>query len=276
MSKEKKSLIVFYSVTLVVSLVLEIIYCTNKNESLMGAIMWTPGIVGIICARVFYGKEKTLGILHKFKPIYLLLGILIPAAYLIPSYLITWAITKPDIDFESELMLRTGNLGTIMPPVIAFILFFFLMFLVSAVSCMGEEIGWRGFAYPKLEEIYGPKKAVLINGFIWAIWHVPMIIGGAYQAVVNPVYGVISFMILVMIISIFFCWSRSVTGSVIPAIILHTAHNEIDQVYLKSMSHQESIPYFAGEQGFVTIICAALIAAIVIWSWKKHKKVEPV
>ena len=99
-----------------------------------------------------------------------------------------------------------------------------------------------------------------------------MIIGGAYQAVVNPVYGVISFIILVMIISIFFCWSRSVTGSVIPAIILHTAHNEIDQVYLKSMSHQESIPYFAGEQGFVTIICAALIAAIVIWSWKKHKK----
>ena len=56
MNKEKKSLIVFYSVTLVVSLVLEIIYCTNKNESLMGAIMWTPGIVGIICARVFYGK----------------------------------------------------------------------------------------------------------------------------------------------------------------------------------------------------------------------------
>ena len=56
---------------------------------------------------------------------------------------------------------------------------------------------------------------------------------------------------------------------VIPAIILHTAHNEIDQVYLKSMSHQESIPYFAGEQGFVTIICATIIAAIVIWSWKK-------
>ena len=271
MSREKKSLIVFYSVTLVVSLVLEIIYCVHKSSALMGVIMWTPGIVGILCARIFYGKEKTLGVNLKFKPIYILLGILIPAAYLIPSYLFAWVITGIDIDLNSEILIPFEIFRTSLPPAIAIILSFILMFIASALYCIGEEIGWRGFAYPKLEEVFGPTNAVIINGFIWAIWHVPMIIGGAYQAVVNPIYGIFSFIIMVMLISVFFCWSRSITGSVIPAIILHTVHNELDQVYLQPVSTEQSVFYIAGEQGCITIICAGIIAVIVAFCWKKKK-----
>lgn len=37
-----------------------------------------------------------------------------------------------------------------------------------------EEIGWRGFVFPKLQQRFGPLWASLLFGVLWALWHVPM------------------------------------------------------------------------------------------------------
>lgn len=42
------------------------------------------------------------------------------------------------------------------------------------VSIWGEEIGWRGFALPKLQRQYHPILASLILGAIWVVWHLPL------------------------------------------------------------------------------------------------------
>ena len=42
-------------------------------------------------------------------------------------------------------------------------------FLVS-FGALGEEIGWRTYLYPKLEELYGTTKAVIMGGIIWGVW----------------------------------------------------------------------------------------------------------
>ena len=44
------------------------------------------------------------------------------------------------------------------------------------VVALGEEIGWRGFALPRLQARYGVLKAGLILGVLWAIWHVPVLL----------------------------------------------------------------------------------------------------
>ena len=120
-----------------------------------------------------------------------------------------------------------------------------------------------------LKREFGTAKAVLINGFIWALWHVPLIIGGAYQAAVNPVYGILSFIIMVMLIAVLFCWIRDVSGSVIPSILLHASHNLVDQSYLQPMSTNSRVPYLAGEQGIITIIVIVVIVAVVVAQWRK-------
>jgi uncharacterized protein len=39
---------------------------------------------------------------------------------------------------------------------------------------IGEEFGWRGFAYPRLAERHGPVVGSLILGAFWGLWHLGM------------------------------------------------------------------------------------------------------
>ena len=49
----------------------------------------------------------------------------------------------------------------------------FLAFGIAAGLLAGflEEIGWTGFATPRLLERYSPLQAGLILGLLWALWH---------------------------------------------------------------------------------------------------------
>ena len=261
-NNDKKSILVFYIVTLLISAVLEGITIVTGCMATVLIIMWVPGIVGIICSRVFYPKKQALGI-KKFKLRYLLLAILIPNAYLIPSYMFSWLILKDPTIGVNELALKFTN-GVVfdIPGVSVLFIAFIPMLLLSMVTAAGEELGWRGFAFPILKRIYGTKKAILINGGIWAVCHMPIIHSGQYQASVNIIYGLISFFIEVMILTMIFCWSRSASGSVIPAIILHATHNLVDQSYLQPLSTNANVPYLSGEQGFITILMGILIVMI--------------
>ena len=50
-----------------------------------------------------------------------------------------------------------------------------ILFLVFTLGFdgLGEEIGWRGFALPKLLERYSALISSLILGALWAVWHFP-------------------------------------------------------------------------------------------------------
>ena len=52
---------------------------------------------------------------------------------------------------------------------------FFGMFLA-----LGGEIGWRGALYPQLKARFGVQDGKIIGGFIWGIWHWPLICLAGY------------------------------------------------------------------------------------------------
>ncbi|MCA9575480.1 MAG: CPBP family intramembrane metalloprotease [Myxococcales bacterium] len=49
--------------------------------------------------------------------------------------------------------------------------------VVSAcVISLGEELGWRGYAQPRLEARYGVFGGAGIVGLLWGLWHIPMFV----------------------------------------------------------------------------------------------------
>lgn len=45
--------------------------------------------------------------------------------------------------------------------------------LTIGIAPLWEEIGWRGFALPNIQRLYGPVVGTLVLGALWGLWHLP-------------------------------------------------------------------------------------------------------
>ena len=114
------------------------------------------------------------------------------------------------------------------PPMIFIVIALVVGMFSSCISALGEELGWRGFMYPVMERVIGRKKALIFGGLIWAIWHMPIMVAGLYQAETVLWYGLVMFTVEVTLMSIIMAWLRVTSGSIIPALFIHASHNLFD------------------------------------------------
>ena len=87
----------------------------------------------------------------------------------------------------------------------------------------GEELGWRGYALPRLAEHVGFRLAAMVIGGIWATWHLPLFYlpGGDLIGQSFPV-----FVLLVIAISLAITWLYVNTGgSLLLTMLFHAAVN---------------------------------------------------
>ena len=94
---------------------------------------------------------------------------------------------------------------------------------VNAVAGFGEELGWRGFLQKELAFL-GFWRASLLIGFIWGLWHAPLILQG-HNYPQHPVIGVLMMTILCMLLAPIFGYVRIKARSVIAAAIIHGTFN---------------------------------------------------
>jgi len=99
--------------------------------------------------------------------------------------------------------------------------FLYQLFFFNAT---GKEIGWRGFALPRLQSVTNPLLACLVIYLFWPLWHLfPWIAEG--RSVFSPAYWVQTYLELfpgTVIIS--WLYNRS-KGSILVAGITHAAAN---------------------------------------------------
>ncbi|HEX8170369.1 MAG TPA: CPBP family intramembrane glutamic endopeptidase [Thermoanaerobaculia bacterium] len=88
---------------------------------------------------------------------------------------------------------------------------------------IGEETGWRGYLLPRLQSRFSPLNASLITGVLWALWHFPLFVIGAYPG--GP-ERILEYLFIAPILSLLFTavYNRS-GGALLPCIALHTAIN---------------------------------------------------
>ena len=57
-----------------------------------------------------------------------------------------------------------------------------ILFLPNLIGGpLGEEGGWRGYALPRLQRRFSPATSSIILGFLWANWHLPLIVTHVYN-----------------------------------------------------------------------------------------------
>jgi membrane protease YdiL (CAAX protease family) len=94
---------------------------------------------------------------------------------------------------------------------------------INAVAGFGEELGWRGFLQ-KEWAFLGFWRSSLLIGFVWGLWHAPLILQG-HNYPQHPVAGVLMMTIWCMLLAPIFSYVRVKARSVIAAAILHGTLN---------------------------------------------------
>jgi membrane protease YdiL (CAAX protease family) len=89
-----------------------------------------------------------------------------------------------------------------------------------------EEIGWRGFALPRMERLQGPLLASVILGVMWALWHLPEFLVPSWAASSGGggIVGIAMFTLTAITFTIVISWVFNNTrASVLLAILVHSS-----------------------------------------------------
>ena len=163
-----------------------------------------PTIAAVLASRWEAGREGVRALFRQLRS-----WTVKPGWYLL-------ALTLPGLVFavgRAAYALVPGNVGGpwLYPPTEA------QHVAAMLIVPIGEEIGWRGFALPRLQRRYGAVKASVILGLLWALWHVPMFLSaGATEA------SMLTLVPYFLGASVLFTWFYNRTGGSLPlAILLH-------------------------------------------------------
>ena len=98
-----------------------------------------------------------------------------------------------------------------------------LITLLSTIVIVGlfEEVGWRGFALPRLQRRLPALGAALALGGIWALWHLPLLISDPTGQ--RPPF---QFVLGILAQSVILAWLYNSTNASLPIVIIfHAAVN---------------------------------------------------
>ncbi len=97
---------------------------------------------------------------------------------------------------------------------------------------LGEELGWRGFALPRLQQHRTALTSSVLLGVIWGLWHIPLyFVPGTGQHELlrtgtSPAFAIGGFVGWTIGLSVLFTWLFNQTrGSLIVVILFHAAVN---------------------------------------------------
>lgn len=153
--------------------------------------------------------------------------------------------------------------------------------IVNFVTCLGEELGWRGYLLPNLCEKYSQVSAVIITGVIWGIWHAPMIAMGHNYGLGYPTApwgGIAAMIIFCIFVGALLSYVTLKTKSSLPAAIGHGMINgyaSVGIIFLSIESPNLFIgPLPIGIIGGIGFIIAGVICLLLISKMKKENNNE--
>lgn len=237
----------------------------EKHPLLVLLLMWTPGLASII-ARLALREgfaDVSFGLRGGHGRRMLLLGWTWPLAVGIVAYGIAWT---------SGLAAFSGSLPKL---VLSIAINLSLGTVFGALFAAGEEIGWRGYMLTRLIDA-GVPRPILVSGLTWASWHLPLIVSGQYAAGPHPALSAVLFVFCVTGAAYVAARVRLASGSVWPAIALHSSWNALIQGsfdrFTRGGGEGPDASIWTGEAGILVVVVVVLFAlAVVIRPWPMRR-----
>jgi uncharacterized protein len=150
-----------------------------------------------------------------------------------------WALAvglPAGIALAAVAALRLTSGPRISPPgpgaALEFIVVLPLMVLIG--GALGEELGWRGFALPILQQRHRPLVAVGILTTLHLVWHLPLFF-------VSDPPLLVPFAVELAGGGLVLAWMANRNDSLWPVILTHGAHNMAQQAFLSVLSGHDLV-----------------------------------
>jgi uncharacterized protein len=95
--------------------------------------------------------------------------------------------------------------------------------VISAPFQAGEEVGWRGYALPRLMARFGLARASVLLGLIWACWHLPQFFIREADTF-GQSFFVYVLQVTALSVAMAWLWART-NGSLLLPMLMHAAVN---------------------------------------------------
>ncbi|MBT3756420.1 MAG: CPBP family intramembrane metalloprotease [Candidatus Cloacimonetes bacterium] len=225
----------------------------------------TASVSGIISSFILKQKVGVIELFKKFRfwapelPFKKGLSIWLQAILLTVGINVVFSILRNYIsDVEPQEFFKINTVYTIWE-----IFFIFVTSLFFDGGGLMEEIGWRGFALPRLQMKFTPLQSSIILGIIWSLWHVPIKIDILFS---SPSYF-LSFYFIFTLVCILYCivityFYNRLGGSILIGVAFHGLMN--DSTGLKTIFNADSLVIndFV-DTGLIAIIFMVVVFAIL-------------
>ena len=132
---------------------------------------------------------------------------------------------------------------------------------INAIAGFGEELGWRGFLLKSFKEMNFLKASIII-GFIWGVWHSPLILMG-HNYPQHPEIGVLMMTIWCILLTPFFLYFTVRAKSVIAAAIMHGTLNATAGIAIMVIDGGNDLTVgMTGLAGFISLIVVLVLLFI--------------
>jgi membrane protease YdiL (CAAX protease family) len=158
------------------------------------------------------------------------------------------------------------------------------MSLTIGIAPLWEEVGWRGFALPCIQRLYGPVRGTLILGALWGFWHLPFFFGplaqtGPDSTWLSATIALVEFSIGLTGLSVVMTWIlNNCGGSTLLAILIHAAFDSsgLALVALFPSTSPYYLPVHYQTLGIAIVFSIAAVVFIVVTkgdlSYQRHQR----
>jgi membrane protease YdiL (CAAX protease family) len=142
--------------------------------------------------------------------------------------------------------------------------------LLSTPFQSGEEIGWRGYALPRLAARFGLASASVLLGVVWALWHLPLFFL-AEADTYHQSFFVYLLQITALSVTLAWLWQRT-GGSLLLTMLMHAAvNNGKDIVPSATPGGTRTFGLVASLPAWLTVAMLCLFAAYLLFQMRRTK-----